>query len=68
MSNEKDLVIRMAQADQETVAAVNGIMAKHGLPGYLYEPILNKTHQKLINLAGQELASALAKEKTNADQ
>lgn len=62
MENEKDLVIRLAKAEQETVAAVNSIMAKYGLPGYLYEPILNKAHQKLIDLAGTELANALAKE------
>lgn len=62
MSNEKDLVIRLAEAEQETVAFVNGIMQKHGLPCFLYEPVLNKAHQQLINGASRELASAMAKE------
>lgn len=59
MNDTKELVIRMAEAEQETVAAINGIMAKHGLPGYIYEPILSKAHQKLIDLAGRELAEAI---------
>ena len=61
MANEKELVIRMADAEQETVAAVNNIMEKHGLPCFLFEPILDKIHRQLIDGKTAELAQAKAR-------
>lgn len=67
MANEKDLVIRMAEAEADTVAALNTIMQKHGLPCYLYEPIVDKLHRQLIDGKTAELAQAKAKEENHAD-
>ena len=61
MANEKELVIRMADAEQETVAAVNSIMEKHGLPCFLFEPILDKIHRQLIEGKTAELVQAKAR-------
>lgn len=61
MANEKELVIRMAEAEQETVAAVNSIMANHDLPCFLFEPILDKIHRQLIDGKTAELAQAQAR-------
>lgn len=61
MANEKELVIRMADAEQETVAAVNSIMANHDLPCFLFEPILDKIHRQLIDGKTAELVQAKAR-------
>ena len=61
MSKEKELVIRMAEAEQETVAALNGIMQKHGLPCFIFEPIVDKLHRQLIDGKAAELAEAKAR-------
>ena len=61
MQNEKELVIRVAEAEQETVAAVNSIMQKHGLPCFLFEPIVDKIHRQLIDGKTNELMAARAK-------
>lgn len=60
MANEKNLVIRMAEAEADTVAALNTIMQKHGLPCYLYELIVDKLHRQLIDGKTAELAQAKA--------
>lgn len=62
MQNEKELVIRVAEAEQETVAAVNSIMQKHGLPCFLFEPIVDKIHRQLIDGKTSELVAAKARE------
>ena len=61
MTNKKELVIRMADAEQETVAAVNSIMVNHNLPCFLFEPILDKIHRQLIDGKTAELAQAQAR-------
>ena len=61
MANEKELVIRMSEAEQETVAAVNSIMERHGLPCFLFEPILDKIHRQLIDGKTAELVQAKAR-------
>ena len=61
MANEKELVIRMADAERETVAAVNNIMEKHCLPCFLFEPILDKIHSQLIDGKTAELVQAKAR-------
>lgn len=59
--NEKELVITLAEAEQETVDAINGIMQKHGLPCYLFEPIVDKLHRQLIEGKSTELSQARAR-------
>lgn len=56
----KALVITLTEAEQETVAAVNGIMQKYGLPCFLMEPIMDRVHRQLIDGKASELASAKA--------
>lgn len=58
MANDKELVIALEEAEQEAVAAVNCIMQKHGLPCYLFEPIMDKIHRQLIDGKTAELAAA----------
>lgn len=71
MANKKELVIRMADAEQDTVAAVNSIMERHDLPCFLFEPILDKVHRQLIDGKTAELVQAKArshaKEEANDD-
>lgn len=54
----KELVIVLAEAEQEMVAAVNGIMQKNGLPCFLLEPIVDKIHKQLIDGKANELETA----------
>lgn len=69
METETELVIRMAQAEQDIVAAVNSVMADHNLPCFLFEPILDKVHRQLIDGKTAELAQAQnhAKEENDAN-
>lgn len=55
---ENILVIALADAEQEAVAAVNAIMQKRGLPCYLMEPIIGKIYQQVLNGKESELAEA----------
>lgn len=68
MQNEKELVIRVAEAEQETVAAVNSIMQKHGLPCFLFEPIVDKIHRQLIDGKTSELVAAKARADTEEEK
>lgn len=67
MKNEKELVIRMAEAEDETVAALNAIMQKYGLPCFLLEPIVDKVHRQLIDGKSSELAAARLRETQTGD-
>ena len=71
MENEKELVICLADAEQELRAAMNAIMQKNNLPCFLLEPIVDKLHRQLIDQKAVELAQAqqrqAAKEENNAD-
>lgn len=58
MKNEKELVIRMAEAEQEAVDAMNAIMHRHNLPCFLVEPIVDKIHRQLIEGKTSELVAA----------
>lgn len=57
----KELIIALHEAEAETVAAVNAIMHKHGLPCFLMEPIIDKLHRQLIDQKTAELAAARAR-------
>ena len=55
---EKELVVRMAEAEQELVTAVNDILRRHSLPCFLMEPIMAKIHRQLIDGKAAELEQA----------
>ena len=61
MNEEKELIIALADAEQETVTAINTIMQKNGLPCYLMEMILGKVYQQLKDAKASELAEAKAR-------
>ena len=61
MNNEKELVIRMAEAEEELVAAMNSIMQAHSLPCFLLEPVVDKLHRQLIDGKKSELEMARRK-------
>lgn len=61
MSKEKDLVIRLADAEQELVDAVNRILQENALPFFLFEPIMDKIHRQIQDGKNAELAAARAK-------
>lgn len=63
MKKEKELVIRMAEAEQELVAVVNSIMKKHALPCFLTELIFDRIHRQIIDGKTSELAAALEAQK-----
>lgn len=62
MQKEKELVIRMAEAEQELVDAVNSILQKNNLPFFLFEPIVDKIHRQIIDGKNAELTSAKERE------
>lgn len=62
MDNEKELVIRLAEAEKEMVTVFNAIMMKYGLPCFLLEPIVDKLHRQLIDGKASELAAAYARD------
>lgn len=61
MKKEKELVISMAEAEQEAVDAMNAIMHRHGLPCFLFEPIVDRIHRQLIEGKTNELVAARAR-------
>lgn len=60
MAKEKQLCMILEEAEQELVAAVNGVIQKHSLPHYLVEPIMAKIHHQLIDGKRLELDAARA--------
>lgn len=57
---EKHLALVLEEAEQETAAALNSILQKHGLPCYLFEPILDKLHRQILDGKAAEIAAAKA--------
>lgn len=62
----KELIIVLADAEMETVDAINAIMERNGLPCYLMEPIIDRIHRQLLDGKAKELAEA--KEKCTTEQ
>lgn len=59
---EKPFILEIEEAQQETIAMVNKIMAEHNIPCYFYEPIIDKIHQSLIQAKQQEIAQLKSQE------
>ena len=57
---EKHLALVLEEAEVEAAAALNSILQKHGLPCYLFEPILDKLHRQILDGKAAELAAAKA--------
>ncbi len=57
---EKHLALVLEEAEAEAAAALNSILQKHGLPCYLFEPILDKLHRQIIDGKVAEIAAAKA--------
>lgn len=62
MDNSKELILRIAEAETETVNAMNRIMKTYNLPFFLFEPIIDKIHRQIIDGKASELMSAKARE------
>ena len=62
MKSDRELIIAMAEAENQTAAAVAGIMQEHGLPCFLMETIVDKVHRQLIDGKTSELEAAKARE------
>lgn len=60
MEKGKNLALVLDEAEQETAAALNTIMHKHGLPCYLFEPIIDKLHRQIIDGKAAEITAAKA--------
>lgn len=68
MEKDRELVIVMAEAEKETVAIVNYIMQKYGLPCFLMESIIAKVHLKLLDGKADELSSARNRENNKTEE
>ena len=55
---EKALVITLTETEQEMVDVVNAIMQKHGLPCFLFEPIIYKIYRQVADGKAAELDAA----------
>lgn len=67
MNNDTELVIRMHQAEEDLLSAVNSIMANQCLPCFLMEPIFAKVHRQLIDGKSAELKQAQDKKSAKED-
>lgn len=67
MNNDTELVIRMHQAEDALVSAVNSIMASQCLPCFLMELIFDKIHHRLIDGKTAELEQAQARSSAKED-
>lgn len=64
MENKRELILRMAEAEQELVDAVNAVIQKHSLPCFLVEFIVEKIHRQLVAGKENEWEQAKQREKT----
>jgi hypothetical protein len=62
MKQDRELVVVLAEAEQQTVAAINCIMQENGLPCFLMETIVAKIHRQLIDEKAAELSAAKSRE------
>lgn len=59
-TNKKPLILEIAEAEHETVAAVNEIMRKHNLPCSFFEPIVAGIYRQLVEGKKNEINTAAA--------
>ena len=63
----KPLILEIDEAEKETIAAVNEIMARHNLPCAFFEPIIAGIHRQLIDGKKNEVATAATQYKAQTD-
>lgn len=61
MGNNRDLILRMTEAEQELVDSVNAVIQKHSLPCFLVEPMVGRIYAQLQQ--GKQLELVQAKER-----
>lgn len=59
---ERELILRVTEAEQELVLAVNTVIRKHSLPCFLVEPMIDRIHRQLADGKAIELAEAKKRE------
>ena len=64
MDAERELIIRVVEAENDLVSSVNQILQKYNLPFFLIEPVVEKIHQQILEGKAAELAAARARELT----
>ena len=62
MKNDRELILRMTEAEQELVDAANAIMQKYNLPCFLVEPMVGRIHAQLQQGKQMELTQAKERE------
>lgn len=62
MENNRDLILRVTEAEQELVDTVNAVIQKHSLPCFLVEPMVGRIHAQLQQGKQMELAQAEERE------
>lgn len=66
MNNDRELILRINDAELATIDALNQIIQAYNLPIFLFEPIIDKIHRHLIDGKKAEMLSA--KQRENAKQ
>lgn len=64
MENNRELVLRIVDAEADTVSAINAIMQTYGLPCFLFELIIDKIHRQLVDGKSNEIMAARSREKS----
>lgn len=64
----RPLILEIAEAKEETVAAINGIIKRHNLPAYFMENIVGDIYRQIAAGAQQELATLKAAEQAKTAQ
>lgn len=64
MDAERELIIRVVEAENDLVSSINQILQKYNLPFFLIEPVVEKIHQQILEGKATELAAARARELT----
>lgn len=63
MDKNRELVLRIADAENDVFNSMNSIMQVHNLPFFLFEPIIDKVHKQLIDGKMNEIEAAKQREK-----
>lgn len=58
MIQGKALITLLSEVERETIVAMDTIMQKHGLPCFLFEPIVYKVYRQVADGKAAELAAA----------
>ena len=68
MNKKRELILRIEEAEQATISALNEIIQAYDLPFFLFEPIIDKAHRQLIDGKKNELIAAKRRENEVGDR